>query len=164
VRHCATTGQSTDDTTRPCARGDDGAQTISIKYWSGVERCLWCPEAWLLFADGLFLALTEIVWVLWSTPMVQGCSPTSLILYGCFFQRWRFWGHTLYTLDQLLEGGRSRWCYSNIFVFHSSLCPLLLNQIALLSSCRSFAKRPWFQNEKPRLAECQPRLRKEYPG
>ena len=38
-------------------------------------------------AHDLFLALTKSVSVLWSTPMVQGCSPTSLILYGCFSLR-----------------------------------------------------------------------------
>ena len=64
-----------------------GAQTISIEHWSGVERCLWCPEAWLLIADGVFLALTKSVSCLWSTPLVHGCNPTSLILYVCFSQR-----------------------------------------------------------------------------
>ena len=33
------------------------------------------------------LAPTNGDWFLWSTPMVQGCSPKSLILYGCFSQR-----------------------------------------------------------------------------
>ena len=41
------------------------------------------------------LAPTNGDWFLWSTPMFQGCSPTSLILYGCFSQRSRFWGYTL---------------------------------------------------------------------